>query len=747
AFWLKTLGVAVRSLEGRAAAAATWLRQRHQQQQHRQYKTDWRLQQEAKEAASMQQQTDTGELTNTDSLREAVPPPFPLPGSLTNINHRFYNVFKLMNAAGWDACLELPTPHSRLESWRLGSELRHLYFTRFDSRVSVHRELLPQHLEEYVLPHADAVLVLRDGIVDPSLSRGVGVLASQLADQEEVGGVAASQLEGMERKNPHEKQQQHSAHKESSCGCPETATAAEAAEAAAAAAAAAAGEPEDGENGEGEPLPAVCCSFFDLQDAPVRAEIEQQLRFIPEYTNYWRKNTQPFHRGQVGKTSRKYDNDFAIYDYRKLDFGMAKMSALNLAGMHDAAALIVTDWEEEPANAAAAAGDDSSADEQEEASQRAATAAALGGAAGAGEGEGDAATVKETGNTDGRSKRKPVVLQVIHVTTSDEIDRIGEGGSSSSSSSSDNARIATPLINPRFVIHVGRNAKCQIHQTQVSLSSLLSPTEQQELKQLKQHKREQQQQQKLTQKGFRGPCVNSATRVVLEEGAELHHVYSQELDEDSAHFENLSVCCQPRSKYKLTFVDLGAALSRFALQVEGSEGSSHVSRGISLLNKDQDHSKFEMLHHIAPDAETDQVHKSLVAGKARAIWRGRIRIERQGTGASASSLNRVILLEDGARCVAVPTLEIVPEDIKKATHGAAIRDFDTEPLFYMMSRGLPIDKAKRLLMLAFVDDVVSPVNDEKLAARVRRKVEGLLPKSSSGQIHRHHMFRGGDGGG
>lgn len=133
---------------------------------------------------------------------------------------------------------------------------------------------------------------------------------------------------------------------------------------------------------------------------------------------------------------------------------------------------------------------------------------------------------------------------------------------------------------------------------------------------------------------------------------------------------------------------------------------------------------------------------------ARAIWRGRIRIERQATGASASSLNRVILLEDGARCVAVPTLEIIPEDIKKvrelrvqryglttkeilrermqtncntldsafivfvfccrqATHGAAIRDFDTEPLFYMMSRGLPVLEAKRLLMLVRAENTSS----------------------------------------
>lgn len=50
-------------------------------------------------------------------------------------------------------------------------------------------------------------------------------------------------------------------------------------------------------------------------------------------------------------------------------------------------------------------------------------------------------------------------------------------------------------------------------------------------------------------------------------------------------------------------------------QVEGSEGSSHISRGLSLVNGDQDHSKYEMLHHLGKDAETDQVHKSLVGGK------------------------------------------------------------------------------------------------------------------------------------
>ncbi|CDJ57387.1 sufB/sufD domain-containing protein, putative [Eimeria maxima] len=542
------------------------------------------------------------------------------------------------------------------------------------------------------------------------------------------------------------------------CGCSGTSPTAAAAdldpstETATAAAGTAAGNEETDDNEEEEEqLPAVCCSFFDITDAAVRAAIEKELKFIPEYTNYYRCNTQPLHRGQVGKTSRKYDNDYAIYDYRKFDFGMAKLSSLNLAGMHDAGVLIVTDWEEEeeegeqqqrqqqqqqhkqtaaagPATWAASAG--GAAQNQETAPHHpAATAARTA-----------ASKVAMTGKATHSFKRKPVVLQVIHVSTTDEIDRIGTSSSSSNSCNSSSGP-ATPIVNPRFVIHVGRNAKCRVHQTHVSLSSLLSPAEQQQLQQIKQ-------QQQKESKGFRGPLVNSATRIVVEEGGEVHHVYSQELNEETAHIENISVCCQDNSKYRLTHVDLGAAFSRFALQVEGAEGSTHISRGLSVLHGKQRHAKFEMFHHLQPDAVTDQVHRSLVAGNGRAVWRGRIRIERDGIGADASSLNRVILLEDGATCVAVPTLEIIPEDIKKATHGAAIRDFDTEPLFYMRSRGIPTDKAKRLLMLAFADDVVKPTEDPRLAARVQEKVEQLLPKGGAAaeDLQRHHMFRGGDGG-
>ena len=60
---------------------------------------------------------------------------------------------------------------------------------------------------------------------------------------------------------------------------------------------------EEEEEQQQQELPSVCCSFFDLVDASVRAEIEKEIKFIPEYSNYWRCNTQPLHRGQVRSIS------------------------------------------------------------------------------------------------------------------------------------------------------------------------------------------------------------------------------------------------------------------------------------------------------------------------------------------------------------------------------------------------------------------------------------------------------------
>ncbi|PHJ15999.1 sufb sufd domain-containing protein, partial [Cystoisospora suis] len=726
------------------------------------------------------------------------------------------------------------------------------------------------------------------------------------------------------------------------------------------------GEEEQEMNGEEED--AYVGSFMNIRHPEVRDAMSKELQFIPEYSNYWRTNTQPFHRGQIGKTSRKYDSDFPIYDYRKLDFGMAKFSALNLACMHDAACIVIGD-------------DPNSADEEKEEkvnedkkAQGAMMleALSLGGKGGLAEEKGKKKKEKEdkedpqmnsrkdtekdeeakerdeegeekkkndgeeekekkkltkekekkvrervgesreansemeksgrergdeetkkrrrrrgrreeeeegeeeeqeeedremsgqekkelSGSLEGdfeikekneekegvftleslletvneedeeeekREKkkknkkkqgipRKTMKVQVIHIATSDIVDLLpalhaiqwkneqekkdvlrslkqkeeeeeksnikeareneekgqekGEmpkdsssSSMSSSPSSSPSSSLSSspsvvflsslkeemlkppahPFTNPRVVLHVGRDVNCTFYQTFVHLESLLQNPQDRDLLKKALERQELSRPPYMRRRG-RGGFVNSNTRIVLEKGAEVHHIYDQEQSDDSWHMENLSVAMAPNSTYVLRHVDLGSQASRVNLQIEGEESSRHHSFGLSILHGIQEHSKYEMFHHLKPHAETTQVMKSLIANNARSVWRGRIRIERDGIGASAESLNRVILLDEGSKCIAVPTLEIIPDDVIKANHGAMIRDLDVEPLFFLMARGIDELVARKLLMKAYADDVVKPIRDVNLEERVYRKILSMAPKKRK-KLQRHHMFKGGE---
>ncbi|PFH37402.1 sufB/sufD domain-containing protein [Besnoitia besnoiti] len=500
----------------------------------------------------------------------------------------------------------------------------------------------------------------------------------------------------------------------------------------------------------------------------------------------------------IGKTSRKFDSDFAIYDYRKFDFGMAKFSALNLASMSDAACIVLGDDpccrqegkerinEEKRARGAAiveslvgraseprtaevkklaqssdGARADASAAPHDRRTQPAGKQIGVSPARPLGDGaeygaegrlpaagrERQEALQKageakekmtleslidameqsqergaEATNARGDAlsqKRKEMKFQVLHLVTSDDIDLLpymhqrekaaasaaaSEAASGLASGSASGIPLkppAHPLINPRLVVHVGKGVNCTLHQTFVSLVDLLPETDQQRLR--RERERQEKARPAYMRGRGRGGFVNSNTRIVLEEGAELHHIYDQEQAADSWHIENLSVQMDRNSTYVLRHIDLGAQAGRFNLQVEGAESSRHVSLGLAVLNRQQEHGKYEMFHHLKPRAETSQVMKSLIGGKARAVWRGRIRIERDGVGAAAESLNRVVLLDEGSRCVAIPTLEIIPDDVVKANHGAMIRDLDTEPLFFLMSRGIDELEARKMLMKASSD--------------------------------------------
>jgi Fe-S cluster assembly protein SufD len=116
------------------------------------------------------------------------------------------------------------------------------------------------------------------------------------------------------------------------------------------------------------------------------------------------------------------------------------------------------------------------------------------------------------------------------------------------------------------------------------------------------------------------------------------------------------------------------------------------------------------------------------------VWIGDVRIRPGATGTSTYEMNRNLLLSDGARADSVPNLEIETGDIVGAGHASATGRFDDLQLFYLQSRGIPEDEARRLVVRGFFADVVNRIGVPDLQRQIMTTIEarlGFTPEEST----------------
>ncbi len=89
-------------------------------------------------------------------------------------------------------------------------------------------------------------------------------------------------------------------------------------------------------------------------------------------------------------------------------------------------------------------------------------------------------------------------------------------------------------------------------------------------------------------------------------------------------------------------------------------------------------------------------------------------------------MNRNLLLSDGARADSVPNLEIETGDIAGAGHASTTGRFDDLQLFYLQSRGIGADEARRLVVRGFFADVVERIGVPDLQHRIMTAIEARL---------------------
>ena len=228
---------------------------------------------------------------------------------------------------------------------------------------------------------------------------------------------------------------------------------------------------------------------------------------------------------------------------------------------------------------------------------------------------------------------------------------------------------------------------------------------------------------------------NVGTAVIAEEiefslgsGSHLRFISSQEWDATTVHLGSHHAIIGKDAEFISTVVTVGGSLVRLLPTVEysGTGGSAELS-GVYFSTSGQ-HLEHRMhVDHNVPNCKSRVNYKGALAGEnARSVWIGDVFIRAAAEGTDTYELNRNLLLIDGARADSVPNLEIETGEIVGAGHASTTGRFDDEQLFYLQSRGIPAEIARRLVIRGFFAEIVSGVRIESVEERIMARIDAEL---------------------
>ncbi len=216
--------------------------------------------------------------------------------------------------------------------------------------------------------------------------------------------------------------------------------------------------------------------------------------------------------------------------------------------------------------------------------------------------------------------------------------------------------------------------------------------------------------------------TNAVTEVFSGEDAWTEHTRLQR-EGDRAYHVGLTQVDQARgSHYRSFTLAMGGAMSRHNLHVHlGAPGIETLMYGLYLTRGEQVVDNHTAIFHDHPNCNSWEVYKGVLEGRSRAVFNGKVFVKPEAQKTDAKQTNRNLLLSDAAKVDTKPQLEIFADDVK-CTHGATVGFLDPGAQFYLRSRGVPAEAARRLLTYGFAAEVVNEVALEPVRCELDRLV-------------------------
>ncbi|MFZ1073275.1 MAG: Fe-S cluster assembly protein SufD [Verrucomicrobiia bacterium] len=203
--------------------------------------------------------------------------------------------------------------------------------------------------------------------------------------------------------------------------------------------------------------------------------------------------------------------------------------------------------------------------------------------------------------------------------------------------------------------------------------------------------------------------TNAVTEIIAGDNATLEHVKFQDEAADAFHIATIAGEFGRASNVRLHSFALGAKLSRNNIRTKlAGEGLECILNGLYLTRGEQLADHHMIVEHAQPHCASHEYFNGILDDKSRGVFHGRIYVHPIAQKTDAKQTNKNLLLSDDATADTKPQLEIYADDVK-CTHGATIGQLNDESIFYLRSRGIPENTARRMLIHAFAGEIIERV--------------------------------------
>jgi Fe-S cluster assembly protein SufD len=224
--------------------------------------------------------------------------------------------------------------------------------------------------------------------------------------------------------------------------------------------------------------------------------------------------------------------------------------------------------------------------------------------------------------------------------------------------------------------------------------------------------------------------VNTVVELVVGQNARLRFVTAQDMNEASWIFGSMRAEVARDGVLDWVVAGFGSARGKVRTETllagEGAEGKvtgAYAPHGRQHIDYDTTQ------EHAAPNTTSDLAFRGILSERSSVVWRGMIKVDPGAQQTDAFQECRNLLLSKRAHADAIPGLEILANDVR-CTHAAAIAQIDPEQLFYLRSRGLVPDLAKRLVIEGFMAELVERFEPgairDAMAGALERRLQRVL---------------------